>query len=223
MSLFIIVLIVVIFVLLWKLKDYKIEFNSFFKKCLPAIDDRFGCYFITGKQGTYKSFYAIKLLLAQDKTLCNKIKTNMKSIKIPDYKIEYFDRVEEIYKDSDEYCIYVLDEVARKYDKNSKTDKHFYAWLNQSRKTHRIVIMITQEWKELPMWIRRPAKYMITTIKNPLLNKFKIYQTIIGDAENMVLNTEEMEWECPPIKRVLWKPNLYITNYYDTFEVVNDL
>ena len=80
----------------------------------------------------------------------------MKSIKIPGYTIEYFDKIEEIYHDSDEYCIYLLDEVARKYDKNSKTDKHFYAWLNQSRKTHRIVIMITQEWKELPMWINRP-------------------------------------------------------------------
>lgn len=217
------IIVILIFILIYKLKDYKIEWNTFFKKGLPPIDDRFGVYFITGKQGTYKSFYSIRLILKQDKKICNKIKTNMKSVNIPGYKIEYFDRVNEIYKDSDEYCIYLLDEVARKYDKNSKTDKDFYAWLNQSRKTHRIVIMITQEWKELPMWIRRPAKFMFTTIKNPLLNRFKIYQTVVGDAENMTLDQETLEWECPTIGRILWKPNLEITKYYDTWEVVNDL
>lgn len=202
--------------------NYSIDYKSLFKKGLPTLDDRFGVYFITGKQGSFKSFYSTRFLLEQDKTLCNKVKTNMKSLKVPGYKIEYFDTVDQIYKDSDEYCIYVLDEIARKYDKNSKCDKHFYAWLNQSRKTHRIVIMITQEWKELPMWIRRPARYMFTTLKNPLLNKLGIRQTVVGDAENMVLD-EDMEWVCPTIKRILWKPNLYIAKMYDTFEVVNDL
>lgn len=220
---FIYVIIILFIVIIIKFKNYKIEYKSFLKKGLPPMDDRYGCYFITGKQGTYKSFYAIKLIMAQDKSTCNKIKTNMKSVKIPGYKIEYFDKVSDIYKDTDEYCIYLLDEVARKYDKNSRTDKDFYAWLNQSRKTHRIVIMITQEWKELPMWIRRPAKYMITTIKNPLLKFLHLNHTIIGDAENMVLNTEEMEWECPPISHIIWKPNKYISDYYDTYEVVNDL
>ena len=216
-----VILMLIIFVL-YKLKDYTIEYSTFFKKGLPKLDDRFGVYYITGKQGTYKSFYAIRLLLKQDKSLCNKIKTNMKSINIPGYKIEYFDKVSDIYKDSEEYCIYLLDEVARKYDKNSKTDKDFYAWLNQSRKTKRIVIMITQEWKELPMWIRRPARFMFTTLKNPLLNKLGLRQTVVGDAENMVLD-EDMEWICPTLRRIIWKPNLYVSKMYDTFEVVNDL
>ena len=219
-----IILTITLIVILFKiLHDYKIDFKSLFKKGLPPIDDRYGVYFITGKQGSYKSFYATRLILEQDKKILNKIKTNMKSLNIPNCNIEYFDKVSEIYKDTDEYCIYLLDEVARKYDKNSKTDKDFYAWLNQSRKTHRIVIMITQEWKELPMWIRRPARYMFTTIKNPILNKlFKIRQTIVGDAENMVLD-EDMEWICPTIQRILWKPNIEIAKMYDTFEVVNEL
>ena len=40
----------------------KIEFKSFFKKGLPRIDDRFGVYFICGRQGSGKSYYAVKLL-----------------------------------------------------------------------------------------------------------------------------------------------------------------
>lgn len=222
MYLFIILLALLIFVFI-KFKDYKVEWNTLFKKGLPPLDDRFGVYFITGKQGSYKSFFSIKLLLKQDKEMLNKIKTNMKSIKIPGYEIEYFDKVNELYYDTEEYCIYLLDEVSRKWDKNSRTDTQFYAWLNQSRKRHRIVIMITQEWKELPMWLRRPAKFMITSIKSPLLNRLGLVKTVIGDAENMILDKDELEWVCPPIYYKIYKPTLEIADMYDTFEAVNDL
>lgn len=216
--------IIVLFgLILYKLKDYKIEWNTLFKKGIQKYDDRYGVYFITGKQGSFKSFRAMHLILSQDKTLCNKIKTNMKSIHIKDYKIEYFDKITDIYKDSEEYCIYLIDEISRKYDKSSRTDTQFYAWLNQSRKCHRIVILVTQEWKEVPMWLRRPAKYMFTTLKNPLLNKFKLYITIVGDAENMYLDKDSLEWECPIIGKILWKPTKEISKLYDTWEVVNDL
>lgn len=223
MNMYLIIILILLIILRRKFKDYKIEWGTLLKKGLPQIDDRFGVYFITGRQGSGKSFYAIKLLLLQDKSLCNKIKTNMKSIKIPGYEIEYFNKIQDIYFDTDEYCIYLLDEVSRKYDKNSRTDTQFYAWLNQSRKRHRIVIMITQEWKELPMWLRRPAKFMITSVKVPILELFGLTMTIVGDAENMVLDKDEMEWVCPPIKYIIYKRTLDIAQMYDTFEAVNEL
>jgi len=201
---------------------WKIEFNTFFRRGLPRVDDRFGVYFVTGRQGSGKSYYAVKLLLAQDKKTCNKVYTNVKSLKIPDLKIEYFENITELYTNTEEYCIFLIDEVSRKYDKNSKTDTQFYAWLNQSRKRKRIVIMITQEWKELPMWIRRPAKFMFTTNRN-ILTKLGIYTTICGDAENMVLDKDEMEWTCPPIKYIFYKRNKKIADMYDTFEAINTL
>lgn len=73
------------------------------------------------------------------------------------------------------------------------------------------------------MWIRRPARYMLTTKTKPLLNKFGICITTIGDAENMFLDKEEMEWCCPPIKSVIYKRNKIIADMYDTFEAVNTL
>lgn len=200
----------------------RIELNTFFKKGLPKIDDRYGVYFVCGRQGSGKSYYAVKLLLAQDKRTCASIYTNVKSLKIPGYNIHYFDNIEELYYNTDEYCIFLIDEVSRKYDKNSKTDTQYYAWLNQSRKRKRIVIMITQEWRELPMWIRRPAKVMITTKRN-ILSPFGIYTTIVGDAENMVFNKDESEYECPTIKKIIYKRNKNIANMYDTFEAINTL
>lgn len=200
----------------------RIEFKTFIKKGLPKIDDRFGVYFVCGRQGSGKSYYAVKLLLAQDKSTCASIYTNVHSLKIPGYNINYFDTVDELYYNTEEYCIFLIDEISRKWDKTSKTDKQFYAWLNQSRKRKRIVIMITQEWRELPMWIRRPAKFMISTHKN-ILTKFGIYTTTVGDAENMVFNKDEGEYECPTIKRIVYKRNKYIASLYDTFEPINTL
>lgn len=200
----------------------RIEFKTFIKKGLPKIDDRFGVYFVCGRQGSGKSYYAVKLLLAQDKETCASIYTNVHSLKIPGYNINYFDTADELYYNTDEYSIFLIDEISRKWDKNSKTDKQFYAWLNQSRKRKRIVIMITQEWRELPMWIRRPAKFMISTHKN-ILTRFGIYTTTVGDAENMVFNKDEGEYECPTIKRIIYKRNKYIASMYDTFEPINQL
>lgn len=208
-----------------KIGKFDIRFNTFLKKGLPKIDDRFGVYFVTGRQGSGKTYYAIYLALQQvnfDPELA-KIKTNIKSLNIPGANIEYFERVEEIYFDTEERCIFILDEVARKWSKNSKTDTQFYAFLNQCRKMKRICIMITQEWKELPMWIRRPAKYMITTKKVPLLNQFGLFVSLVGDAENMVLDPVEMEWVCPPIKYIVYKRTKEIANHYDTFEAINVL
>lgn len=200
----------------------RFEINSIFKKGLPKLDDRFGVYFVTGRQGSGKNYYATKLLLAQDKDTCACIYTNVHSLKIPGYNIKYFNSVNELYTNTDEYCIFLIDEISRKYDKNSRTDTQFYAWLNQSRKRKRIVIMITQEWRELPMWIRRPAKFMITT-KKTIFSRFGIYCTIVGDAENLVFNKDEGEYECPPIKYIYYKRNQYISSLYDTFEAINQL
>lgn len=200
----------------------KIEFNTFFKKGLGKCDDRFGVYFVTGRQGSGKTYYAVKLLLAQDEKTCNKVYTNVHSLNIKNRNVCYFKKIDELYENTEEYCIFLIDEISRRYDKNSRTDTQFYAWLNQSRKRKRIVILITQEWRELPMWIRRPVKYMISTKRN-FFTKFGIYTTIIGDAENMVFNKDEGEYECPPIKYVYYKRNQSIANMYDTFEAINSL
>lgn len=201
--------------------------SSLFKKGLPPLNDNWGCYFVTGRQGTGKSYFAVLLALRQVPNFSGKItiKTNIKSLKLDEnlYRIEYFDDIRVLYSDIEEYVIFIIDEISRKYDKNSKTDTQFYAWLNQSRKRHRIVIMITQEWKELPMWIRRPAKFMFVTKPTPIFNIFGIYTTFVGDAENMYLDKDTMEWECPIIKRLYYKRNQYIADMYDTFEAINNL
>lgn len=197
----------------------KIDYQSFIKKGVPLIEDKWGCYYVTGFQGSGKTYFALYYL---DRINCTdyKIKTNIKSLNIPSREIEYFTKIDEIIEDIEPNVIYIIDEISKKYSKNSLPDKPFYSWLQQSRKRGRIVILITQEWKEVPMWLRRPARFMFTTKKLPFL---PIFYTTCGDALNQTLNEVSLEWECPTLFIYVYKRNKYITQYYDTFEPVNEL
>lgn len=207
-----------------KIAKYDIKIDSFKYKKVKYVDDRFGVYLISGKQGTNKSYYAVYLAYQQSSFKVNKIKTNIRSLNIPNYTIEYFTKIEEIYKDTEENCIYIIDEISRKYKKNSPCDTQFYAWLNQCRKRNRIAILITQEYLELPMWIRRPCKYNLTNGTIPILTKFLgLYKCVVGDGYNLIYNKDEGEYECPTVQINIYKRNNYIANMYDTFEPINDL
>ncbi len=197
----------------------EIDVKSIFKHRTPPVDDHFGVYFICGRQGSGKTYYAVKF--ANDIDLKKiSIWTNIHSLKLPHND---FDHISELYSNTDEHCLFIIDEVSRKYDKNSRTDTQFYAWLNQSRKRKRVVILITQEWRELPMWIRRPAKVMMSSRPTKILGALGFQTITWGDAENMVFNKDEGEYECPPIKSVLHKRNRQIASLYDTFEPINSL
>lgn len=265
-----------------KIGKTKIEFSSFLEKRTPRIDDSYGLYCITGKQGSGKTYYAVKLAY-QNLSKVKKIKTNIRSLfrsqfEVLNFKgiselitahrdealnaaikhveiitgsekekevgrisstelpqemecnyiytpssiipIEYFSKLSEIYYDDDDYCMYIIDEISRKYSKNDKCDVPFYAWLNQCRKCHRMCILLTQEYKELPMWLRRPIKYQLSTVPTRFLWRFGVYTTYVGDGENPVLDKDTMEWECPILYKIISKRNMKIANMYDTFEPI---
>lgn len=197
----------------------KIDFPSFIKRGVPIVEDKWGCYFVTGFQGSGKTYFAL-YYLQRINTTNYKIKTNIKSLKIPNRKIEYFLKIDEIIRDTEENVVYIIDEISKKYAKNAPTDKPFYSWLQQSRKRGRIVMLITQDWKEVPMWLRRPARFMFTTKKFPI---FPIFFTICGDALNQTLNELTLEWECPTLFIYIYKRNKSIAELYDTFEPINEL
>lgn len=201
-----------------KILNNKIYFNTFLKKGIKDNKDEWGVYFITGYQGSGKNFFATFMLTTLDDKM--KIYTNVKTLNIPRKKIAYFEKITDIVGNIEENCIFLIDEVSKKYTKQSSTDNTFYGWLQQSRKRKRIVILITQEWKEVPMWLRRPARYMFHT--HQLLN-LPLFITTKGDAINQTFNTDTLEWECPIIERYIYKRTKKIANMYDTFEPINQL
>lgn len=204
----------------------KIYWKTFFKQGIKENKDNYGNALVCGFQGSGKTYFAVFWTLQQIKENKNyKVKTNIKSLKINEEmgenrEVEYFTNLDEIIYDTQQYTIYVIDEVSRAYDKTSKTDKQFYAFLQQSRKMHRIVLLITQELKEVPMWLRRPLRFIYTTNKIPFTSLFK---TSLSDAQNGILNKDTLEWEYPIIATYTYKRTKDIAKKYDTFEAIASL
>ena len=167
-------------------KKFDIDFKSFFKRGIKKKIEPFGCFLITGYMGSGKTYFAVKF--ANDYKQKYKIKTNIKSLKIPNAQIEYFTELTEIYNDNEHYCLYIIDELGKKYTKEAKADKDFYNFLQMSRKTQRIVLIIHQEYYQVPFWLRGVCEEIFTTRRVMFLPLFITYR---GYA---VLDEDTKEW-----------------------------
>lgn len=192
----------------------KIDFKTLFQKSPKKLDDDFGIYLITGYQGTGKTYYAIYLM---EKLKHQKIYTNIKSYTSNSNKVEYFNKVEDIYHNVEDNCIFLIDEVSKKYTKDSKQDLQFYSWLQQSRKHKRYVYLITQEYIQVPTWLRGIANQVYTTNKVPVL---PLFYTSLGYPE---LTDDTYEWTINTYAIVIYKRTKRITERYNTFESIDTL
>lgn len=191
----------------------KIDFKSMLQRGIKTINDDFGIYLITGYQGSGKTWYSIYLM---EKEKNKKIYTNIKSYISPRNDVHYFDRIEEITENVENNCIFLIDEVSKRYTKETKQDLKFYSWLQQSRKHKRYVYLITQEYIQVPMWLRGIANKVYTTSKVPLM---PIFKTSLGVP---VLN-DNYEWDIDVFAIIFYKRTKAISNLYDTFESINNL
>lgn len=192
----------------------KIDFKSFIQKGTPKINDDFLIALITGYQGSGKSYFGVYNI---EKNFKNKIiYTNIKSYKANCGEVRYFTKLEEIFTNYEDNCIFLIDELSKKYTKNSPQDLQFYSWLQQSRKHKRYVYLITQEYIQVPTWLRGIANLVYTTHKVKLL---PLYMTDLG----VPILTEDKEWSISPIKTIIYKRTKEISNLYNTFENINQL
>ena len=193
----------------------KIDFKSFIQRGIKPINEDFFIRMITGYQGSGKSYLAIKFA-HQNEDNSRKIKTNIKSYYESTKTIEYFDKIEDIVHDNDDNITYIIDEVSKKYNKESKIDKPFYSWLQQSRKHNRHVYLITQEYIQVPTWLRGIANTIYTTSKVPLL---PIYKSILGTP----YLDENCEWSINEFLVIYYKRTRSIASLYDTRESIDNL
>lgn len=191
----------------------KIDYKSFFKKGVKPLNDNFGIFLITGYQGSGKTWYAIYLM---EKEKNKKIITNIKSYKSTRNEVIYFERIEDITKNVEDNCIFLIDEVSKRYTKDSKQDLQFYSWLQQSRKHKRFVYLITQEYIQVPTWLRGIANKVYTTSKVGFL---PIFKTSLGTP----VLTDTMEWGIDEYAVIYYKRTKDITSKYDTYESINNL
>lgn len=197
------------------LHKYNIDLKSLFKRGIKAKYEPFGVFLVTGYMGSGKSYFCVKYAFELDSKY--KVKTNIHSLKLPNKEVTYFESLNEIYNDTEDFTLYVIDELGKKYTKEAKADKDFYNFLQMSRKTKRIVLIIHQEYMQVPMWLRGVASEVFTTRKVRFLPLFITYRGF------PVLNNETYEWEVEYNYLYLYKRVKYIANLYNTFETVATL
>ena len=192
----------------------KIDYKSLFQKGIKPLKEDFGIFLICGYQGSGKGYFSVYNLLRNHKN--SKCKTNVKTLNTNQNEIEYFTRIEDIYNDSDNNYVYIIDELSKKFPKNAPLDREFYSWLQQCRKHSRYVYLITQEYINVPQWLRGVANLVYITHKVPFFNLF------ITDLGKPILN-DEMEWSIDIKKSILYKRTSKVSKCYDTLESIESL
>lgn len=193
--------------------SFKIDFNSFIKKGIKPYENDFSIRLITGYQGSGKTWYAIYLM---EKYKNRKIITNINSYKSTKNIVEYFKTIDDLYSNHEMSCIFLIDELSKRFTKDSKQDLEFYSWLQQCRKHKRQVFLITQEYIQVPQWLRGIATQVYTT-KKVFRN---VYKTSLGVP---ILNKDTFEWDIETKHSIIYKRTKDISNKYDTFEQINSL
>lgn len=191
-----------------------IDFRSIFKRGIKKKYEPFGVFLITGYMGTGKTYFAVKYAFEHRNY---KIKTNIHSLNIPKANIEYFTHIEEIYEDNEEYVLYIIDELGKKYTKENKADKDFYNFLQMARKLKKIVLIIHQEYLQVPQWLRGVCLEVFTTKRILFLPLFVTYKGVAS------LDPETLEWGVDYNFMYVYKRNKQIASYYNTFETVSTL
>lgn len=193
----------------------KIDFMSFFKKGIKTQKEDFIIALINGYQGSGKTYYAIYKMEREFKGRV--IFTNIHSYKSTNNLVIYFDSLEEIYNNHEKNAVFLIDELSKRYVKDSKIDRQFYSWLQQSRKHQRHVYLITQEYLQVPNWLRGIANLSYSTRNIPLL---PLMITTLGTP---VLDKDTCEWGVDEQSIVIYKRNKFIADKYDTYELINSL
>lgn len=192
---------------------YQIDFRSLYSKGLPKNNEDFLVVLVCGSQGTGKNYFCFY----KEEQILRDVITNVHSYKNDKVGVEYFTKLWEIYTNFEKNKLFIIDECSKKFPKDSKIDKDFYGWLQQSRKTNRYVFLIFQEYYMVPQWLRGVANLVYVTRKIPFL---PLQSTTLGVP---VLDKETFEWGIKELSVCIYKRNEKIGSMYDTYEVIGQL
>lgn len=207
-------------------KKLSIDFKSFFRKGFKKIDNAFGLFCYTGKQGKGKTYSAIKFLIEQKLKFNYTIITNVKSFDIFQDTL-YFDDINDIidyctqFKENDKNVIIFFDEIFTILEKQTRINKKILSFLSQLRKRKIIFVTTAQEWSEINITFRRYVRFQISCnmISLPFFKNAIIYN-IVNDGDQIRWDNDSQDFIAPRISAKLAKGNENIIRSYDTFETI---
>lgn len=222
------ILIIIIIIVLLKIYQLKlsIDFKSFFKKGFKKVDNAFGLFCYTGKQGKGKTYSAIKFLIEQKLQYNYKILTNVKSFDVFKDTVYYEDINDMIdyctsFNENDENIIIFFDEIFTILEKQTRINKKILSFLSQLRKRKIVFVTTAQEWSEINITFRRYVRFQISCNMISLpFSKRAIVLNTINDGDLIHWNNDTQDFEAPRIRMKIAKGNMSIIKSYDTFETI---
>lgn len=219
-------LILIFFVFFIFNNKIHIDFKSFFKRGFKKIDNDFGLFCYTGKQGKGKTYSAIKFLIEQKLAKNYKIITNVKSFKLFPDTLYFTDILQiidycEQFKENEENIIIFFDEIFTILEKQTKINKKILSFISQLRKRHIIFVTTAQEWAEVNITFRRYVRFQIecNMFSLPFIKTAFIFNSI-NDGDGIKWDNDSQEFLAPRISANFAKCNNSIIQSYDTFETI---
>lgn len=226
MSILFIILFVYLLFAFFNAKIY-IDFKTFFKKGFKKLDNAFGLYCYTGKQGKGKTYSAIKFLIEQKLQHGYIILTNVKSFNAFDDTLyfqtidELIDKAIELTKNGKKIIIF-FDEIFTILEKRTPMNKKILSFISQLRKRQIVLVTTAQEWSEINITFRRYVRYQISCnmFSLPFIHTAFIFNSI-NDGDLIYWDNDQQEFIAPRISANFSKGNLSIIKAYDTFETIH--
>lgn len=228
MVVFLVVLVILIGIVLYNM-GLEIDFKSFFRKGFKKVDNDFGLYCYTGKQGKGKTYTCVNFLNNYMKT--NKktiLLTNVKSYNSYIDRTKYFSDINDLLnyaiycKNNDTDIIIFFDEIFTVLEKNTNISKEIRSFISQLRKRKIILITTAQEWGEINITFRRYCRFQIdcNMFAIPFFKiAFIIYR--VNDGDLIRWDNDLQDWVAPTIKTFFGKCKFSVINSYDTFETIS--
>lgn len=218
------IIFILLFVKIFIIEKIHVDFRTFFKKGFEKLDDKFGLYCYTGKQGKGKTYSAIKFLIDRKKRDGYIILTNVWSFNYFTDTI-YFEKIDEMIdfileheNDGKKYMIF-FDEIFTILEKKTAINKKILSFLSQLRKRKILFITTAQEWSEINITFRRYVRFQIDCNMFEFFKIALIYNKI-NDGDQIRWNNDTQEFEAPRVSANFAKCNKYIIDSYNTFETI---
>lgn len=241
--LFLILIIGFIISIFWG-KHLHIDFKSFFKEGFKKIDNAFGIYCYSGKQGKGKTYSAIKFIKEQQDKFNYKVITNVKSLSDRNdgvsleefqrilntndikyiYEPDIFNIIEfcKSFKNNESNILIFYDEIFSCLEKGGALQKEILSFLSQLRKRKILFITTAQEWSEINITFRRYVRFQISCnmLSLPFF-KTAFISNQINDGDLIRWDNDLQDFVAPTIQTNFSKGLKSIINSYDTFETIN--
>lgn len=221
------IIFIILLLLLFFNSKIHIDFKSFLKKGFKKLDNTFGLFCYTGKQGKGKTYSAIKFLIEQKLKNNYIILTNVKSFNAFKDTI-YFNNINDLIDKAIELTeegkkiIIFFDEIFTILEKKTPMNKKILSFISQLRKRQIIFITTAQEWSEINITFRRYVRYQISCnmFSLPFLKTAFVFNSI-NDGDLIYWDNDQQEFIAPRISANFSKGNISIIKSYDTFETIH--